>query len=198
MVRQRQLYRLRGTPACAGQPGLLIRWSGEPHKASATTIQTVQHFISPLSQLQVHNKLPQARQLLGHNLERRSLWQTPVIVMNWLFSPRPLLPWSVFSSERMPNLSLHTLKLNSDSGKMVLDSCTRKFVNASGLAWIFDNCVQVLQSCGPKGNLLLPESLRMSCCRYWFNVNPASNQPNVECRQNSFWPSGLVPMAVNR
>ena len=37
MVRQRQLCRSRGTPACAGQPGLLIRWSGEPHKASATT-----------------------------------------------------------------------------------------------------------------------------------------------------------------
>ena len=99
----------------------------------------------------MHNELPQAGQLLGHNLERRSLWQTPVNVINWLFSPRPLLPWSVFSSEHMPNLSLHTLKLNSDPGNMVLDSCMRKFVNTSGLAWIFDNCVPSLAVLWPRG-----------------------------------------------
>ena len=76
-------------------------------------------------------------------------------VISWLFSPRPLLPWSVFSSERMPNLSLHTLKLNSDSGKMVLDSCMRKVVNASGLAWILDNCVSSLAVLWPHGKFFV-------------------------------------------
>ena len=38
------------------------------HQPQPATIQTIQHFISPLSQLQVHNELPQAGQLLGHNL----------------------------------------------------------------------------------------------------------------------------------
>ncbi|DBA91106.1 TPA: hypothetical protein ACH3X1_016070 [Trebouxia sp. C0004] len=40
------------------------------HRLHLTITQTVQHFTSRLSQLQLRNKLPQARKLLCHSLER--------------------------------------------------------------------------------------------------------------------------------
>ena len=73
VVRQRQLCGSRGTPACAGQPGLLKRWVKRTTLGISHNHTNSSALVSPLSQLQVHNKLPQARQLLGHNLERCSL-----------------------------------------------------------------------------------------------------------------------------
>ena len=45
---------------------------------------------------------------------------------------------------RWAHAKLVSAHIDSDSGKMGLDSCMRKFVNASGLAWVFDNCVPSL------------------------------------------------------
>ncbi len=45
-------------------------WLAETCKMHLLLLQTVQHFTSPLGQLQLRNKLPQARKLLCHNLER--------------------------------------------------------------------------------------------------------------------------------